>query len=49
MDCADRDRDGDLDLVLGSLAFEVIPDNGEVQKWVSNGIGYVVLENLTKD
>ncbi len=48
MDCADMDSDGDLDLVLGSLAFEVIPDQGEVDAWVANGIGYVILENLQK-
>jgi mono/diheme cytochrome c family protein len=48
MDSGDYDLDGDEDLVLGSLAFEVIPDRGEVGKWVERGVPFVVLENRGK-
>jgi hypothetical protein len=47
MDAADYDSDGDMDLVLGSLAFEAIPDLGQVGRWRRNGIPFVVLENVT--
>ncbi|MEZ4934360.1 MAG: VCBS repeat-containing protein [Saprospiraceae bacterium] len=45
MDAGDLDEDGDLDLILGSLAFEVIPKMGLVDKWVKNGLPYILLEN----
>lgn len=48
MDAADYDGDGDKDIVLGSLAFEVVPPNGLVEQWVQNGIPFIVLENTTK-
>ncbi len=48
IDAGDPDGDGDLDLVLGSMAFEVIPDGGEVGQWVKDGIPFVVLWNLVK-
>ncbi|MCO6488500.1 MAG: VCBS repeat-containing protein, partial [Phaeodactylibacter sp.] len=48
MDAGDIDQDGDEDIVLGSLAFEVIPDGGEVERWVNNGIPFVVLRNQVK-
>jgi hypothetical protein len=48
MDSADIDLDGDEDLVLGSLAFEVVPDGGEIEGWVQGGIPFVVLENRLK-
>jgi len=46
MDGEDYDRDGDLDLILGSLAFEVPGQAAIVQKWVSAGIPFIVLENV---
>ncbi|MEO0470681.1 MAG: VCBS repeat-containing protein [Bacteroidota bacterium] len=45
MDAADWDQDGDMDLVLGSLAFEVVPKSNHVEKWVKNGLAFLVLEN----
>jgi hypothetical protein len=48
MDAGDLDGDGDADLALGSLAFEVIPPNGLPEQWVKDGIPFVVLENLTR-
>jgi len=45
MDSGDLDKDGDIDLLLGSLTFEVIPKIGLVEKWVQNGIPFVYLEN----
>ena len=47
MDAADRDGDGDIDIVLGSLAFEVIPDDGQLSGWIQNGVPYLILENLS--
>ena len=48
MDSGDFDQDGDEDIVLGSLAFEVIPDRGEVRNWVERGVPFVVLKNRRK-
>lgn len=45
MDASDYDNDGDVDLILGSLAFEVVPKLGYVEKWMQEGIPFVVLEN----
>lgn len=47
MDAGDPDQDGDLDLVLGSLAFEVIPKGDWIERWVQGGIPMVFLENQT--
>ncbi len=47
MDKGDIDGDGDTDIVLGSLAFEVVPPNGLVEQWVQNGVGFIVLRNNT--
>ncbi len=48
MDKADIDQDGDEDLLLGSLAFEVLPSRGEAEKWTAQGIPFVLLENQTR-
>lgn len=48
MDSGDVDKDGDMDIILGSLAFEVIPDNGLVDQWVENGIPFLLLENMIR-
>lgn len=45
MDAGDVDKDGDMDILLGSLAFEVVPPNPILEKWVRNGIPFIVLEN----
>lgn len=49
MDAGDLDNDGDVDLALGSLAFEVVNDKqNHLKKWVSNGIPFIYLENTTR-
>ena len=45
MDAGDIDGDRDIDLILGSLAFEVIPRNGLLEQWVQQGLPFIVLEN----
>ncbi len=45
MHSSDYDKDGDQDLILGSLAFEVIPKLGYVEQWMKDGIPFIVLEN----
>lgn len=45
MDAGDIDQDGDVDIALGSLSFEVIPDRGQLQRWVEQGIPLILLEN----
>lgn len=45
MDDGDFDGDGDLDLVLGSLAFEVPGRSHLVQNWIDGGLPFVLLEN----
>lgn len=47
METNDLDGDQDLDLVLASLAFEVPGHDSLVNKWVKNGIPFIVFENLT--
>lgn len=48
LDSGDIDKDGDEDIVLGSLAFEVRGDAARVEYWAENGIPFVVLENQLK-
>lgn len=48
LDAGDLEGDGDLDLVLGPLTFEVVPDGGEVQRWVQAGLPFLVLENTVQ-
>ena len=47
MDAGDIDKDGDTDLVLGSLTFETVPDVGLVDQWTEAGIPYLILRNNT--
>lgn len=49
MDIADYDRDGDQDLVLGSLAFETVPVQQELESnWINRGIPFIILENQSR-
>ena len=48
MEAGDVDLDGDLDLLLDSLAFEIVPPNPLLQQWVKNGIPFMVLDNQKK-
>lgn len=49
MDAGDPDHDGDIDLILGSLAFEIIPKNEALMtKWIRGGIPFVYLENTSR-
>lgn len=48
MDATDIDKDGDQDLLLGSLAFEVPGNDALVNQWIAQGISFVVLENQSK-
>jgi hypothetical protein len=45
MDAGDPDQDGDTDLILGSLTFEVVPQMGLVDKWVEGGLPFILLQN----
>ncbi len=48
MDLGDPDRDGDTDWIVGSLAFEVIPPGNHLNQWITNGLGWIYFENLTR-
>ncbi len=48
MDASDWDQDGDTDIILGSLTFEVVPKMNYVNTWVKNGIPFVILKNLNR-
>jgi len=45
MDSGDPDGDGDLDLILGALTFEVVPPNELLETWVNQGTPFLLLEN----
>jgi len=47
MDTGDLDHDGDEDIVLGSLAFEVVGRPELTRQWTQSGIPFVLLENQT--
>jgi hypothetical protein len=49
MDAKDYDQDGDKDIILGSLAFEVVNDkNGLLNQWIEQGVPFVILENKAR-
>lgn len=48
MDSGDPDQDGDLDLLLGSLAFEAPTGAGIERQWIEGGLPFILLENTTK-
>lgn len=48
MDASDYDRDGDIDLIMGSLAFEVVPKLGFVQRWMQDGLPFMILKNTSR-
>jgi hypothetical protein len=50
MDAGDIDKDGDIDLALGSLTFEVVSKSrgNLINQWIENGIPYILLENTTR-
>lgn len=48
LDAGDPDGDGDQDLLLGSMAFEVVPPSPLLGRWVEEGIPFVWLENRQK-
>lgn len=48
LDAADYDQDGDIDLLAGSLAMEAVPDKGQLQGWVKQGLPFILWENQVK-
>ncbi|NJM94427.1 MAG: VCBS repeat-containing protein [Cytophagales bacterium] len=48
MDVGDMEGDGDQDIILGSLTFEVPNKQALVQQWVDQALPFVVLENTTR-
>lgn len=48
MHTTDIEGDGDEDLLLGSLAFEVPGQDALVHQWVEGGISFILMENKTR-
>ena len=48
MDSGDIDKDGDIELILGSLAFEVISKNNLVDRCIAEGLPFIILENTIR-
>ncbi len=48
MERGDVDNDGDQDIFLGSLAFEVPGRDDLVNQWAQSGISFILLENVGK-
>ena len=49
MDMADPDGDGDQDLLLGNMVFDVPGKPELVEYWKNKGLPFIVLENVGKD
>jgi hypothetical protein len=45
MELADTDKDGDLDILLGNLAFEAYPDSSYVKSWQQQGLPFMLIKN----
>jgi hypothetical protein len=48
MDHSDHDGDGDEDVILGSLAFEVIGNDTLIDHWMKQGLPFILLENTAR-
>lgn len=48
MDTGDPDGDGDTDILLGSMTFEVPQRADLVQQWTDAGLPFIFLENTTR-
>ncbi len=45
LDAFDYDKDGDIDLALGSLVMEVVPNIGIEKQWIKEAIPFIILQN----
>jgi len=48
LSAGDLEGDGDLDLVAGTLALQAVPDGGRMERWLKEGLPFVVWENTSK-